>query len=1288
MEHDALWAAIDRIRNGGGKEACEEFGKIVRKWQGNASALDVEMASATEALLDFASTRLVRAETTEKPYADDGLDAACGAVYELCLARGVKAALRVFPHSVQDLEAVDLTLRLLGDVGAWRTRYTLLLWLAMLAKNPFDVESAVVGGRDTFVRSATRVCEKSFRDSGPTREAAALCLSSVLTRRDVSPKELEGLIQRFGDLVRDVGRGGGRHDTIFAAHGTGRAVANALKTGQRERSRNLARATLDAVALCFDDGENQKLLRPLRRLAVKIVGRCGCALLKPRVAAWCYARGRRTLLVDQQQGARQESVKMTPTVLEEDEEDRLDAEGDEDAGELLEQVVDWLLEGYRDGETSTRWTAAKAIGRISARLGQAVADDVVACVLEDATDSDDDAARHGACLALAELARLGVLLPARLPEAMNALNRSMIFDKRTASGSVGAHVRDAACYVAWAFARAYDPSVISPYMNDLVSSVIVVSLFDREIHVRRAASAALQENIGRQGHANVPNGIELLSLADYFALGSRDRAYLDVAPAVFRLSPDYADSILECLLNDRLQHWDASVRQLSSKALGALIEKGTDVECERDRLVKTALDELSPRCLSTRDVGERQGALLGIAEAILAARSKTLPYETVAAIVPEIDAKRLYRGRGGELVRVAACRLVECISRCGATLAVKTQLSLLDTLDECAVHAVEDVRDAAVDALRQFTATYFGVGSQPASARLIDRTLNKYVDKVESATTASVSRGMVRCVGALPKRIVSANVDRAIESLCKRAHRDNKISGERDAETRRDAIRALSEICETAFDEEGNLPSLRKSSRIARVFETYVEACRDYGVDKRGDVGSWARMEAMRAATALAVIASRAAYPARPALESVQAVPDLETRLANFPTIMEKVPVSPTLEDDRCCWTPSMAHSLVDVILRQLGEKLDVVSSEAETLLRKIVCTESVAIVPSKKAIKDAIVVSEGSNGGRQHTFTGLTRVIATASTYTLSCVGGLVVTAGSADSKTSDAARKELISNANDWARNKHYSHVARLARALITMLEQICLSKKPKVDDDDESVHRALATAATLSKEESTRAYVPLARVTAAILDSPAMRAIIEPKEKPALADDIGDAKQAINQDRVNPDDDESLLSVLVATLARVAASRRCTSDVRRTCAVSDALLAAVSLCVPTAPGNARKATASLVASLASPMPRARAHVAEQLFGRLVELGLGDQTAFTLEQLGAAQGTIGDAVWDDDTPIFHLRERQALLADQLGIREQVDRVTAVIDKRSRASAPQKDELESYASLVKDAGF
>lgn len=74
--------------------------------------------------------------------------------------------------------------------------------------------------------------------------------------------------------------------------------------------------------------------------------------------------------------------------------------------------------------------------------------------------AESDAAWHGGCLALAELARRCLLLPHRLPALAPIITAALRYDVRRGPHSVGAHVRDAAAYVCWGFARAYEPHLL------------------------------------------------------------------------------------------------------------------------------------------------------------------------------------------------------------------------------------------------------------------------------------------------------------------------------------------------------------------------------------------------------------------------------------------------------------------------------------------------------------------------------------------------------------------------------------------------------------------------------------------------------------------------------------------------------------------------------------------------------------------------------------------------------------------------------------------------------------
>jgi hypothetical protein len=77
------------------------------------------------------------------------------------------------------------------------------------------------------------------------------------------------------------------------------------------------------------------------------------------------------------------------------------------------------------------------------------------------------------------------------------LFEALLFDIRKGAHSVGSSVRDAASYVLWALARSQDATGMGPHALALAQRLVAVSLYDREIHIRRAASAAFQENVGR-----------------------------------------------------------------------------------------------------------------------------------------------------------------------------------------------------------------------------------------------------------------------------------------------------------------------------------------------------------------------------------------------------------------------------------------------------------------------------------------------------------------------------------------------------------------------------------------------------------------------------------------------------------------------------------------------------------------------------------------------------------------------------------------------------------------------
>ncbi|CAM9771784.1 unnamed protein product, partial [Phaeothamnion confervicola] len=662
-------------------------------------------------------------------------------VYLFCRVRGAKAIVRLMPHEVSQLEPVLHALQSQDrrDHDTWESRYALLLWLSMLALVPFDIatidsgggadsrysgDGSGYGGSDgyggngyagggTLVDDLLRLGREYLSDPGPPRDAAATCLSSLLARPDVEARCLRDFLDWAGAVLAERAAAGPDadrdvNDQTFLVTGVMATLARLFKGGHRERLLAFTSGMVPYLAAVAAQGSSQTLLR---KMLVKLFQRIGMAYLPPRIVSWRYQRGQRSLLQNlaavadggDAGGCGKGSANGAMNGGSRDGgANTMEPEGEADHGENeampeeLEEVVEQLLCGLRDRDTVVRWSAAKGAGRITGRLPPAAADDVVTSVLDLFADAETDAAWHGGCLALAELARRGLLLPARLPVAVPAVCGALRYDVRRGHHSVGTHVRDAACYVCWAFARAYAPVVLRPHVDALSEGMLAVALFDREINVRRAAAAAFQENVGRQGHENFAHGVEILTAADYYTLGNCRNAFLHVAPAVAKFAR-YRPALVEHLCERALTHWDPEIRRLAAAALAAV------VPLEAERFAIEVLPRLTAWAVSP-DLLRRHGACLASAEVTLALAQVPAPLPeatavAVAGVVPAVEAARLYRGRGGELMRAACCRLIECTALAALPLPLKLQLRLLDSVDEGLRQPSADVQEAAGAAL-------------------------------------------------------------------------------------------------------------------------------------------------------------------------------------------------------------------------------------------------------------------------------------------------------------------------------------------------------------------------------------------------------------------------------------------------------------------------------------------------------------------------------------------------------------------------------------------------------------
>ena len=60
--------------------------------------------------------------------------------------------------------------------------------------------------------------------------------------------------------------------------------------------------------------------------------------------------------------------------------------------------------------------------------------------------------------------------------------------------------------------------------------------------------------------------------------------------------------------------------------------------------------------------------------------------------MPLLEKQRAYRGRGGEVVRQAACRLLATLAASGWAFKEATGKRYLQTIEECARHTTEQIQ--------------------------------------------------------------------------------------------------------------------------------------------------------------------------------------------------------------------------------------------------------------------------------------------------------------------------------------------------------------------------------------------------------------------------------------------------------------------------------------------------------------------------------------------------------------------------------------------------------------------
>ncbi|GFR62125.1 tubulin-specific chaperone D, partial [Elysia marginata] len=822
--------------------SAERFTFIVDDYQEQPHLIDVYLEELLMMLLNIGKN-----PSAPKPLSRQ----AFRYLYLITKMRGFKQVVRLLPHEVSDMEPL---LHLIetqdpNDCETWETRYILLLWLSIVSLIPFDLRrldsDLQQGDGNVKVRVKDRIlsiCKTYLTVTDKSRDAASYLMSRFLTRPDIKEELLPSCLDWMMQRLRS-----SDYSTIFGCNelcGVLGTLALLFKHGKREDLLQYAPVVLRVTKDSACDSCNNCVVR---KMVAKLLQRLGLTFLKSKVAPWRYQRGSRSLasnlgggVISATQGGGSDSLDLK----NEDE----DAE-DVDVPEEIEEVIEHMLVCLKDKETVVRWTAAKGIGRVTGRLPKELADEVVGSVLELFSYQETDGAWHGACLALAELGRRGLLLPERLKDVVPVIMKALAYDDKRGNFSVGAHVRDAACYVCWAFARAYEPKVMVPYVEAIANCLIIVSVFDREVNVRRAAAAAFQENVGRQG--TFPHGIDILTTVDYFAVGGRPHCYLELSVFVANF-PEYTTSVIDHLSDVKLAHWDSAIRELAAKALHGL------TACAPDYMANTILPKLLP-LTSGLDLFQRHGAILATAEVIHAlynvAQTKNTALETllgekiildIQQISDKLSDAKMFRKHGGELMRTSVCCLIEKCSLSKMPFHNKPVIASWQTvINECLTRTEPEIQAAAVSAIGPFFPEYYTNADGTVLSDKQEYILSLYLQELKSSNEPT-RQGHSLALGAIPKVMVKGQLKRIMTGLIEATQVTPK--DEKMAEARRDAVKAVANLCLTVgVDKQGQPDSVLSPGNVNTIYRALLQAMKDYTLDSRGDIGAWVREAAMQA---------------------------------------------------------------------------------------------------------------------------------------------------------------------------------------------------------------------------------------------------------------------------------------------------------------------------------------------------------------------------------------------------------------------------------------------------------
>ncbi|KAK6333549.1 hypothetical protein TWF718_011357 [Orbilia javanica] len=759
----------------------------------------------------------------------------------------------------------------------WHLRYVTLMWISHLLYTPFDLVTigdepagkpptplvevpALPLGTPEIARRALNVACCNIHSPGKDREGASAIIIRLVVRKDVNGYLLHWFVDWVATIVGLCVKGNLREDDkgvayVYFLMGLLGALSGIFASGERSivgQSVLLQKVYDNIVRELYADESGLVAQNAMLRKTL-------CKLL--RNISYLY-------LPPPGQGETQDGPP-----------------------EEVEEMIDQLLRLLDDRDSLVRYAASKSLSLIALRLAATDRSQIFEAVI-DLYDSDvlypnkaltklDPKKRHqkdlsqvsvhlwhGLTLTVATFLRFHAATVQMLPKVLDCIITALAFEQRKATFATGGNVRDAACYAAWSLARNYKTEEMMaerpmpPHPEDislpqlLALELVNAACLDPIGNIRRGASAALQELVGR--HPNmIQDGISLVQAVDYSAVALRSRASTEVASKAAVLG---AACYWGGLINGLVGDWrgiglqDSVGRIIAGKGIGTLSKIGIlDIGKRQEvwNITKNIIKRYGAG--ASLDIEIRHGSWYALADIIFSLISelgKTNPKLLVEILLEMREKTGVFEIFDNVKPRDFVHPVLKPEMTCEAAAYLVTALS--DAAKVMYAHGLPDlpvpllrrylcVIDSALERWEENVTTVAVYAAERFFLHMNDRYRTEIVKLWLGKSRARTRRILVvKALGAVFRffkneqewpRLSSIQQD-IIDGLL-------VVSRSPHIEMR---VAAMSAFADGVFPE-----GVTNEHILQAIHKSLV----DYSVDSRGDVGSWARIEAIRAVLSL-----------------------------------------------------------------------------------------------------------------------------------------------------------------------------------------------------------------------------------------------------------------------------------------------------------------------------------------------------------------------------------------------------------------------------------------------------